>query len=183
MAEQGGGTGMLGRVGYVTLLAALAGGAATAETTSEVVYALRAWEVRAVGFDDGSANCVAQVSDGSDSFSIWAGTDEAIRLQFHSEAWDFGEGDSADLEIEVDRRGPWTLTNAELYLQSVLFDIPDSGDGVKFMTEVMRGNALHLRNNDGEDVMAYSLSGSAASIQALIDCVGTLDRSPNPFKN
>ena len=125
--------------------------AAVAEAQSEVIYSLRAWEVRAVTFDDGTASCVAQVSDGSDSFSVWGNADKSIRLQFYSDAWDFGEGDSADLEVEVDRRGEWSLTNAELYLQSVLFDIPDSDDGVAFLTEVMKGNSLHLRNDDGED--------------------------------
>ena len=154
---------------------------ALAETQSEVVFTLRAWEVRAVWFDDGTASCVAQVSDGSDSFSVWGNPDKSIRLQFYSDAWDFGEGDTADLEVEVDRRGEWNLTNAELYLQSVLFDIPDSGDGVDFLTEVMRGNSMYLRNDDGEDVVSYSLSGSSASIQALIDCVDGLERSPNPF--
>jgi hypothetical protein len=162
-------------------MAALSGQAGCAETQSEVVFTHRSWEVRAVWFDDGSASCVAQVSDGSDSFSVWGNGDRSIRLQFYSDAWDFGEGDTADLEVEVDRRGEWSLTNAELYLQSVLFDIPDSDDGVAFLTEVMRGNALYLRNDSGEDVMTYSLAGSSASIQALIDCVATLNRSANPF--
>lgn len=152
-----------------------------AETQSEVVFSLRAWEVRAVWFDDGTSSCVAQVSDGSDSFSIWGNPDKSIRLQFYSDAWDFGEGDTADLEVEIDRRGEWSLTNAELYLQSVLFDIPDSDDGVAFLTEVMRGNALYLRNDEGEDVVSYTLSGSSASVQALIDCVDGLGRSSNPF--
>ena len=160
------------------------GGAAppAADTQSEVIYQNRAWEVRAVSFDDGSASCVAQVSDGADSFSIWAGTDGAIRLQFYSDAWDFGEGNSADLEVEIDRRGPWSLTNAELYLQSVLFDIPDNDDGLRFVTEVMRGRMLYLRNDEGEDVVSYSLAGSSASVQAMIDCVDTLGRSSNPFQ-
>ncbi|MFM2354769.1 MAG: hypothetical protein RLZZ528_505 [Pseudomonadota bacterium] len=162
-------------------VAMLPGQAGWAETESEVLFSHKSWEVRAVWFDDGSASCVAQVSDGSDSFSVWGNGDQSIRLQFYSDAWDFGEGDTADLEVEVDRRGEWSLTNAELYLQSVLFDIPDSDDGVAFLTEVMRGNSLYLRNDAGEGVMTYSLSGSSASIQALIDCVAALDRPANPF--
>ena len=169
------------RLAWAAGLLSLVPVAAVAEAQSEVIYSLRAWEVRAVTFDDGTASCVAQVSDGSDSFSVWGNGDKSIRLQFYSDAWDFGEGDTADLEVEIDRRGEWNLTNAELYLQSVLFDIPDSNDGVSFLTEVMQGNSLHLRNDDGEDVVSYSLSGSSASIRALVDCMDQLGRSSNPF--
>lgn len=169
------------RLAWAAGLLSLVPFAAQAEAQSEVIYSLRAWEVRAVTFDDGTASCVAQVSDGSDSFSVWGNGDKSIRLQFYSDAWDFGEGDTADLEVEIDRRGEWSLTNAELYLQSVLFDIPDSDDGVSFLTEVMQGNSLYLRNADGEDVVSYSLSGSSASIRALVDCMDQLGRSSNPF--
>ncbi|MCX7889378.1 MAG: hypothetical protein N2422_06555 [Rhodobacteraceae bacterium] len=162
------------------LAALLAPGTAGAQQ-SEVVFSYKAWEVRVVQFDDGSLSCVAQVSHGSDSFSVWADSNEAVRLQFYSEAWDFGEGSTADLEVQIDRRGPWTMTNAELYLQSVLFDMPDTNDGVRFLTEVMQGNVMRLRNDSGQDVMAYSLAGSSASINALIQCVDGLNRSSNPF--
>ena len=169
------------RLAWAAGLLSLVPFVALGEAQSEVIYSLRAWEVRAVTFDDGTASCVAQVSDGSDSFSVWGNGDKSIRLQFYSDAWDFGEGDTADLEVEIDRRGEWSLTNAELYLQSVLFDIPDSDDGVSFLTEVMQGNSLYLRNADGEDVVSYSLSGSSASIRALVDCMDQLGRSSNPF--
>jgi hypothetical protein len=162
--------------------AALIAPAAAVAQQSQTVFSLRAWEVRVVQFEDGTLSCVAQVTHGPDSFSVWADSNEAVRLQFYSDSWDFGEGSSADLEVQIDRRGPWTMTGAELYLQSVLFDIPDSNDGVRFLTEVMRGNVLSLRNGDGEDVMDYSLSGSSASINALIECVDSLGRSSNPFQ-
>lgn len=158
-------------------------GVAWADATSETVYQLKSWEVLFVTYDDQSNACLAQVSDGSDSFAIIADPSAAIRLQFYSDSWDFGEGDTADLEVEIDNRSPWSLSNAELYKHSVLFDIPDSDAGVKFVTEVMRGNALHLRNDQGEDVVNYSLAGSSASIGAMIDCVDRLGQSKNPFKS
>jgi len=163
------------------MLGALAAAGPAGAQQSEVVFTRGAWEVRVVQFEDGTMSCVAQVTHGPDSFSIWADTAEAVRLQFYSDAWEFGEGSTADLNVEVDRRGPWSMTGAELYLQSVLFDIPDSDDGVRFLTEIMRGNVLHLRNDAGQAVMDYSLSGSSASISALIDCVDALNRSANPF--
>jgi hypothetical protein len=154
---------------------------AIAEATSETLFRRGAWEVRFVQFDDGTVSCLAQVTDGADSFSIWADPESAVRLQFYSDAWDFGEGQTANLVVQIDRRAPWTLTNAELYLQSVLFDIPSGDDGTQFLTEVMRGNNLSLKAEDGDHVQSYSLSGSSASISALIDCVDALSRPSNPF--
>jgi hypothetical protein len=164
---------------------AMAAGAIPAVTlaqTSEVLFSHKHWQVSWVQFEDGSQACLAQVADGSESFSIWADAEQSIQLQFYADYWDFGEGTSADLEVEIDRRGSWSMTNAELYLQSVLFTIPDSDDGVNFLTEVMRGNTLHLRNGKGEAVLDYSLAGSSASIDALISCVDALSSNPsNPF--
>ncbi len=170
------------RIIYLTAAAGcLVTGAALAESQSEVIFQRGAWDVQVVSFDDGSQSCVANVYQGGDSFSLWAGADALVKLQFYSEVWDFGEGDTANLEVEVDRRSPWTMTNAELYLQSVLFNIPDGDAGVRFLTEVMNGRTLYLRNESGEGVQSYSLSGSSASIQTLIDCVDGLNRPTNPF--
>lgn len=106
-----------------------------------------------------------------------------MQLQFYSTAWEFGEGDTADLEVQVDRRSPWSLTDAELYQNSVLFYLPDSQQGVNFISEIARGNRLYLRSADGSDVQNYSLSGSSASISALVDCGEVItNRKPgNPF--
>ena len=169
------------------LAAAFAAGFATlgtgagAEAQSEVIYSHKAWEVQVVGFDDGTFACLAQVTDGSRSFSMWSDAADAVKLQFFDESWDMGEGDTADLSVEVDNRGTWTLTGAELYLQSVLFDIPDSNDGIRFMEEVMGGNVLYLNNDQGEQVESYSLAGSRASVGALIECVNALKADANPF--
>ncbi|MES2144567.1 MAG: hypothetical protein V4516_09420 [Pseudomonadota bacterium] len=152
---------------------------------SEMLYSNRAWQVEVTRFDDGSYGCVAQVSspDGGESFSIWTFQEGGVRLQFYSTQWEFGEGQTADLEVQIDRRGPWTLTAAELYLNSVLFDLPAGDDGARFVREVSNGQVLYLRNDSGKDVQSYSLAGSSASIKALIECEGAIAvGSPkNPF--
>lgn len=163
------------------LLASVAG-AAVADT-SEVLFRHKNWMVEGVTYDDGTIACIAEVSDPTDNFSIWVYPDKTISLQFFSTAWDFGtEDSSADLQVQIDRRAYWSLTNATLHSSSVWFDLPDSDDSVNFLTEVAHGNRLYLRNSDGSDVMDYTLSGSSASMSALIDCGNAISKSSNPFK-
>jgi hypothetical protein len=162
----------------------LAGGAAPAlaETTSETLFRHKHWEVELVSYDDGTYACLAEVDAGSDSFTLWTYGDSSVRLQFYSLDWEFGDvGDTADLSVEIDRRGAWSLTAADLYMNSVLFNLPDSDLSVDFIMEVARGNTLHLRSATGEGVKDYSLAGSSASIGALIDCNDALSGGSNPF--
>jgi len=156
---------------------------AAASPQSEVLFSHKHWQVELVAWDDGVLGCVAQVSAPGESFSIWTFQDESVQIQFYSTAWNFGEGQTADLVVQVDGRAPWNLTNAELYQNSVLFNLPDSDAGIEFVTEIARGNRLYLRNADGADVQDYSLSGSSASIDALIECgnVITQQNPGNPF--
>lgn len=155
---------------------------AFAEVQTETLFTHKNWEVEIVGFDDGSVACLAEVEAPGDSFTIWTYPDQSMQIQFFSDDWDFGEGQTADLEVQVDRRGPWDLTGAELYKQSVLFNLPDSDDGVRFLVEIAQGTKLHLRAADGSDVMWYSLAGSRASMDALISCGDAITGgNTNPF--
>ena len=164
-------------LGFAAIMAA---GPALADQT-DVLFQHKNWMVEGVTFDDGTFACLAEVSDPGESFSIWAFPDQSIRLQFYSEEWDFGESDSADLEVEIDHRSPWTLTGANLTQNSVLFDLPDQDSSVNFVVEVAKGSTLHLRTADGSPVKDYSLSGSSASISALVDCGNAITGDTNPF--
>ena len=115
--------------------------AAFADST-EILYQHKAWVVEGVTFDDGTYACLAEVSDPGESFTIWTFPDRTIRLQFYSDEWDFGESDTANLEVEIDRRSPWTLTGANLTQNSVLFDLPDLDASVNFVVEVAKGPTL-----------------------------------------
>lgn len=170
------------RFGIAAAVIAATTGMAGAQE-SEILFSHKHWQVSIVGWDDGSVGCVAEVKAPGESFSIWTFADGAVQLQFYSTAWEFGEGQTADLGVQVDRRAPWSLTGAELYQNSVLFFLPDDQAGVNFITEVARGNRLFLRDADGADVQDYSLAGSSASIGALIDCGDVITkRTPgNPF--
>ncbi len=170
------------RLGLAAAFVAASASGAVAQQ-SEVLFSHKHWQVSVVGWDDGSIGCVAEVTAPGESFSIWTFPDGAVQLQFYSSAWEFGEGQTADLGVQIDRRAPWSLTGAELYQNSVLFYLPDDQAGVNFITEVARGNRLYLRDDDGSDVQNYSLAGSSASIGALVECgdVITQKTPGNPF--
>lgn len=155
---------------------------AAAESASEVLFTHKAWEVRVVAFDDGTVSCLAQVTDESRSFTLWADAAQLVQLQFYDDSWDLGEGETANLQVRVDSIAPWTLNDAELHKQSVFFNLPDSDMGTQFMQEVMGGNVIYLNNADGELVESYSLAGSNAAIGALIECVDALGVDSNPFE-
>jgi len=150
---------------------------------SEVLFQHKHWRVELVAWDDGVLGCQATVGNDQESFSLWTFQDSTVQMQFYSKAWDFGEGDTADLQVQIDRKPQWNLTAAELYRNSVLFNLPDSDAGVEFIVEVAKGNRLYLRTKDGGAVQDYSLSGSRASIDALIECgnVITQQQPKNPF--
>ncbi len=167
-----------------SVILASASGAALAESSSEVLFRHKHWMVEGVTFDDGTVACLAEVDDPNDSFSIWTYPDATIKLQFYSTSWDFGDtGDTADLQVVIDRRAPWNLTGADLYMNSVLFTLPGSDDAVNFLMEVANGNKLYLNDANGNGVVWYSLAGSSASMSAMIDCGNAIAGSdPNPFK-
>ena len=172
---------MTSRIGpFVALLIGLQAAPALADR-SDVLYSYKHWQVEGITFDDGTYACLAEVAEAGESFSIWVFPDQTIRLQFYSQDWDFGESDTADLEVEIDHRSPWSLTGASLTQSSVLFDLPDGDDSVNFVVEVAEGRTLHLRSSDGTPVKDYSLAGSSASISNLIDCGVAIRDTSNPF--
>jgi hypothetical protein len=150
---------------------------------SEVLFSKKQWQVELVAWDDGVLGCVGQVSERGEIFALWTFQDSTVQLQFYSPSWTFGDGELANLQVQIDKMAPWNLTDAELTQNSVLFTLPDSDAGVEFIVEVARGNRLFLRSEDGGDVQSYSLAGSKASIDALLECgeVITQEAPKNPF--
>ncbi len=147
---------------------------------TERLLTYRHWYVQVVAFDDGTLACEASVQGESESFSVWTYPDQTVELQFYLENKYFGDSESTnDIEVEIDRRGAWDMTDAIFYKNSIFFTLPsDNWDlAMDFVNEVSRGNTLYLRNNVGADVAWFSLSGSARSINALAECQDLLTTS------
>jgi hypothetical protein len=164
------------------LTAALLAAAPVAAQQSTMIYQYKHWEVEYVVMDDGTQACIAEVDAGTDSFSIWYFQDDTFRIQFYSTDWSFGEGTYADVMVRIDRRSPWNISDAELYKNSVLINLPGDERGFNFLSEVARGNSLYLGTADGQGIKSYSLAGSRASMDAMAECGGAISNSPsNPF--
>ena len=168
------------RIAAVGLLAGLAAAPAQAERT-DLLFQFRGWVVEGVTSDDNSYSCLAKVSVLANSFSIRRLPDTSIRLQFQSEEWEFGEGDSANLEVQIDRLAPWNFSGATLLQNSVFVDMLDLTDAEALVSEVARGSVLFLRTAEGTDVRTYSLSGSSAAIKYLVNCDKAVIPDRNPF--
>ena len=167
----------VGAIGLLTGLAALPAGAERTET----LFEFRNWVVKGVTTDDNTFVCNATVTLSGDSFSIRPLLGQTVRLEFHSQDWEFGEGDTADIQVEVDRFPARDFVGATLLQSSVFVDLPDPTDGQSFLAEVAAGTRLILRSAAGTDVRTYSLFGSAAAIQQLVDCAALPVPDRNPF--
>ena len=162
------------QMGIVAVTLGLGLAPSLAQADQETLFQHKNWMVAVNSFDDGSVACQAAVDEGSESFTIWVFQDQSVRLQFYSTDWNFTEGETADLQVEVDRRGEWNLSNATLTGNSALFDLPDGDKGVRFLVEVAEGRTAHLRDADGTGVRDYPLAGSKASMSALIECADAI---------
>ena len=171
------------QIGAVAAAILVLSGPSWAEPTSATLFKHKNWEVELVTFDDGTKACLAEVDATTDSFTVWLYQDATFKLQFYSQEWDFGDpGSTADLQLRIDRRGPWNLTQAELYKSSVLFTLPEGDAGPRFLVEVAQGRDLLLATAAGEGVKSYSLAGSSASMRAMLDCGDAImGTNSNPF--
>jgi hypothetical protein len=157
----------------VVAMIALVSSASAAE--NRLLFQYKAWEVRAVAFDDGSLACVAKVNDNtSGSLSLWYGSALGVKLVFHSPEWDFYSAQE-DISVRVDRRGSWDLGNADLLDQTIAFTLSGQDQSKRLLREIMEGNRLRLLTASGDLVQTYTLAGSKASINKLIECAGIID--------
>lgn len=153
---------------------------ASAERT-QVLFESKDWVIEGVTSDDNSYVCHAKVSVPGDSFSIRPLQDKTVRLEFSSEEWDFGEGETASLVVQIDHGSPWTFTGATLLHRSVFVDLFNPDESKSFVHEVAKGKLLYLRSASGTDVRNYSLTGSSDAIDNLGKCDEAIIPNRNPF--
>jgi hypothetical protein len=147
--------------------------ALSAQPYENYYYGHKAWTVHVVTFADNSLACRARVNEPGASFAIWADGYSAVTLEFIRSNWDFYEG-REDIIVQIDRRASWDLTDADLAGNQILFQLPGGNASDRFLGEIVRGNQVKLFSNSGEFVESWSLAGSSASINKLIECTRRL---------
>lgn len=166
------------RFGFGVIALCLTASAAFADR-AHLLFQSENWVVEGVTSDDHSYSCRARISVPGDSFSIRQMPDQIIRLEFKSDEWDFGEGETASLEVAVDALSPWSFTEATLLQSSVFVDLYDLDQGKTFVRQIAKGKLLSLRTITGTQVRSYSLTGSSDAITKLEEC----DKLPVPDRN
>lgn len=166
--------------GVIGLFLGLATVPALAER-AKLLFEFQNWQVEGVTFDDHSYSCRARTSVPGDSFSIRSLPDQIIRLEFKSDEWEFGEGETASIVVVVDDQSPWTFTDATLLQGSVFVDLYDLEQGKTFVRQIAKGTMLYLRTISGTEVRTYTLSGSSQAISQLEDCNQLPMPDRNPF--
>lgn len=160
-------------IGIAVVLAMALPMAFSADAASRVLYQRKAWEVR-VAEVGGSLTCVAQVrpTQGT-TFAVWANGRSPVKLQFYANNWRFNSRRTT-VVARIDRRPSWNLRNATLHQNSIFFDLPNGNASARFLREIQQGSTLRLYSSGSRLMASWTLAGSRASINALINCVKAL---------
>lgn len=115
--------------------------------------------------------CVASVSDGVDVyFSIDVSLDN-IEAWYITNANNFGpNGVSGDVILRIDNNQSWVTPAYGQNTSIVMFGLKE-----KFIRQIYSGQTLYIdQEGDGYYDAWFSLSGSAAALNALADCADKL---------
>jgi len=154
--------------------ALLAAPAMAQEITEDVlVFERGLWTVSRVAMDDGTRYCVAEVVSDNAWVTIWIEQDGTTGIEFNSEDWGYDISTETFVATIDNRRGR-NLANPDISGNSVYFHLPDDKTSIAFLGEVRDGRELYLNNKQGELIAKFPLTGSSASIGAVVDCVDRL---------
>jgi len=161
------------RAGLILVLGLTFGAVpANAETRSETVFSKLNWVSKRVEFDSGAIGCVADgaSTDNSVYVSLWRFKDK-YNLQFYSESWDFGEGNSADITIQIDSKPVWNLVNSDLHKNSIIFYLPtENKNSNVFISEIKGGTNLVLNGDGLIGNRIFALNGASDAIRYIELC-------------
>lgn len=157
----------------ILTLAFLLSGVPAQALESERLFTYKHWYVEVVRFDDGSLACEATVQGDGASFSIWAYPDGGVELQFFIKDIWYGTTESFDdISLVIDRREPWSVSDARFFKNSILVSLPTRNRDVSLalLREIKNGAKIYVYNRFDEGMAWYSLSGSSASLTKLAEC-------------
>lgn len=155
-------------------------------TSYDTIYQRGNWVLDINNYSDGSIACESRTTNSSDYWfkMLTISTGEYV-IQFENEQWDFGDQDQSQaFVVEIDRRGPWNIPGFKQG-KAIFVKVTPPSDGLsRFFTEVARGNTLYLRNDRGNEIARFSLSGTSATLNQHRECERRIFngfRSNDPF--
>jgi len=128
--------------------------------------------------------CSADTYSSSQAFSLNAWDDQTFSISVFDDNWNLAPRDVV-FQVQVDNRTNWTM-NGSASDSSVYIFPDDLEKTATFLEEVMQGNVVRVRNQNGATVAQFSLSGSYASTLQLFECmkmIGWGNSSSDPFGN
>lgn len=128
--------------------------------------------------------CSADTYSSSQAFSLNAWSDQTFSISVFDDNWNLAPRDVV-FQVQVDNRTNWTM-NGSASESSVYIFPDDLAKTATFLEEVMQGNVVRVRNQNGLTVAQFSLSGSYASTLKLFECmkmIGWGNSRSDPFGN
>lgn len=150
------------------------------------LYSRGYWRLDLNDNTDGSQACESRTVNNSYVFSMFTLSYGDYVIQFEHENWDFGTEElNQEFVVEIDRRGPWNISGTKWNNKIRTVVTPPSDGLSRFFNEVARGNTLYLRNDRGNEIARFSLSGTSATLSQHRACEQRIFngsyRSNDPF--
>ncbi len=166
---------------FVFYLAVTAPAAALAEYESRILFSKGAWLVE-ITYDteDDVFWCSARSTNRqSQTFSVTAYANSTMSIFFFDNRWDLSPRPvSFIIDVDYER---WTVDGSADGI-GISSDLSNAEVAGEFVGDLMQGNAVALYNNDERRLATFSLNGSAAAINELIDCWDKIVVPRDPFQ-
>lgn len=139
----------------------------------QVLFSKDAWQVEVThDTSDGQLWCSAATTNRQgQSFDVTAYDDGGISLFVFDHDWSISPRDVRFL-IDVDRER-WVLDGRGDGI-AISLSMREKEESIRFLSEIMEGNSVVVRNADKHHLGSFSLSGSYAAITKLFECWGRI---------
>jgi len=146
---------------------------------STVLFNKGAWTVELThDTQDGGLWCVAQTgNDAGQLFSLTAYDNDTMMLYIFDQSWNIAPR-SVRFLVDIDY-SRWTIDgHGQGISVSLVFNQPEQN--VRFIEELMGGNAIAVMNANERRLATFSLNGSYAAISQLFTCWERISKT-DPF--
>jgi hypothetical protein len=154
----------------------------------EILFEKGEWRTDVNIYDDRSLSCETFSFGRNDTrFAFFSFDDGGFIIYIYKEEWEFGaHSTDTSYQIRIDQRSPWDIHgNREESSVMSFFDYDDPAVR-RFFREIYNGTSMALMSENGNRIDSFSLSGSAANLNAHSECRNRIlgsgrGKSSDPF--